>query len=128
MKTALQKKLATVAPSISISTIWEHDPDCRDIRQDVCDMEDENPDDWQAWQSEVKAVAIHAGEEVEASAYLGGTWEKATDHPETSNPNISGYEKGMTAEALTDLAKQIPEDSPLQAEISAAIAAIDSAE
>lgn len=85
-------------------------------------MEDEDPDDWQAWQSEVSASAIIDGEMVTASAYLGGTWEKAGDHPETSNPDISGYEPGMTAEALDELLTLAPAYS---AEIQAALAHID---
>lgn len=85
-------------------------------------MEDEDPDDWQAWQSEVSASAIINGEEVSASAYLGGTWEKATDHPETSNPDISGYEPDMTAEALGELLTLAP---TLSDEITAAVAHID---
>lgn len=106
-KTELQKALAAIAPSICIRTIWEHDEDCRDIRKDVCDMEDEDPDDWQAWQSNVKAVAIVNGEEIEGNAYLGGTWEKAGDVPEESNPEISGYENQMTVEALEELGCEI---------------------
>jgi hypothetical protein len=106
-KTELQKALAKIAPSLSIRTIWEHDEDCRDIRKDVCDMEDEDPDDWQAWQSNVKAVAIANGEEIEGNAYLGGTWEKAGDVPEESNPEISGYENQMTVEALEELHKAL---------------------
>jgi hypothetical protein len=103
MKTQLQKELAQIAPSICIETIWEHDPDLHDIRKDCDGMEDEDPADWQAWQSEIRATAIQAGEEVTGSAYLGGTWEKAGDNPATSNPNISGYEPQMTVEALTEL-------------------------
>lgn len=85
-------------------------------------MEDEDPDDWQAWRSEVSASAIINGGEVSASAYLGGTWEKATDHPETSNPDISGYEPDMTAEALDELLTLAP---TLSDEITAALAHID---
>lgn len=122
MKTELQKQLAKIAPSICIQTLWEHDHDCRDIRKDCDGFDDEDPDDWQAWQSEVRATCIHEGEEITGSAYLGGTWEKAGDHPETSNPEISGYEHQMTVEALEELAKGIPADSSAQAEIQAALA------
>jgi hypothetical protein len=107
MKTELQKKLAKIAPSICIDTLWEHDHDHRDIRKDCDGFDDENPADWQAWQSEVRATCIYDGEEITGSAYLGGTWEKAGDHPETSNPEISGYENQMTAEALEELAKEL---------------------
>jgi hypothetical protein len=106
-KTELQKALATIAPSISIRTIWEHDEDCRDIRKHCDGMENEDPDDWQAWQSNVCAVAIIDGDEIEGNAYLGGTWEKAGDVPEESNPEISGYENQMTVEALEELGREI---------------------
>jgi hypothetical protein len=122
MKTELQKQLAKISPSICIQTLWEHDHDCRDIRKDCDGFDDEDPDDWQAWQSEVRATCIHEGEEITGSAYLGGTWEKAGDHPEASNPEISGYEHQMTVEALEELAKGLPADSSAQAEIQAALA------
>ena len=104
MKTTLQKALAKIAPSISIRTIWEHDHDLIDIRQDCDGMDDADPDDWQAWRSEVQATAFDNGEEVTTSTHLGGTWEKAGDLPEYSNPAISGYENQMTWEALEELA------------------------
>ncbi len=100
MKTKLQKTLATIAPSVSIRTIWEIDPDHYDIRKDCDGFDDENSEDWKCWQSEVRATAIIDGEEISGSAYLGGTWEKADDSPEESNPEISGYENQMTVEAL----------------------------
>lgn len=126
MKTELQKQLAKIAPSICIQTLWEHDHDCRDIRDDCDGFDDEDPDDWQAWQSEVRATCIHEGEEITGSAYLGGTWEKAGDHPETSNPEISGYEHQMTVEALDELAKGLPADSITQDEVNAALAFLGS--
>lgn len=107
MRTALQKHLATIAPSISIETNWEHDPDCRNIQDDCDGFEDENPEDWQCWQSEIRATAIQCGEEVTGHAYLGGTWEKAGDVPSESNPTISGYEDQMTVEALEELRELI---------------------
>ena len=107
MKTELQKALAEIAPDISIRTIWGHDEDLRDIRQDCDGFDDENPEAWQAWQSEIRATAIQNGEEVSGSAYLGGTWERAEDHPAQSNPDISGYEPQMTGEALEALAAQL---------------------
>jgi len=103
MKTKLQLELATVAPSISIRTIWEHDTDCWDIRKECDGMDDENPNDWQAWQSEIRATAISGGEEISGSDYLGGTWEKAGDDPAESNPDVSGYEPDMIEGALEDL-------------------------
>lgn len=122
MKTELQKRLATVAPSISIVTLWEHDPELRDIRDDCDGFDDENPEDWQAWQSEIRATATVVGEEIAGNDYLGGTWEKAGDNPAESNPEISGYENSMTQEALCSLAAGIPDGSPIQAEIEAALA------
>lgn len=113
MKTALQKHLATLAPSISIVTLWEHDPDLYDIRKDCDGFDDENPEDWQAWQSEIRATAICGGEEITGSAYLGGTWEKAGDDPAVSNPEISGYEMQMTREALEELRDGLPVEAVL---------------
>ena len=106
MKTALQKTLAKIAPSISIQTIWEHDPDAGLLEFEHAGMLDDGatvPEDWQAWQSEVRASAIINGEEISASGRMCGTWEKAEDHPRHSNPDISGYESCMTAEALDEL-------------------------
>lgn len=125
MKTKLQIELRKIAPSFLISTIWEHDQDCRDIRKDCDGMDDEDPDDWQAWRSEICVAIIREGERVTHSAYLGGTWEKAGDVPEESNPTISGYENQMTVEALEGVAKQLPADDAAQAEIVAAIAYIE---
>jgi hypothetical protein len=120
MKTELQKHLATLAPHIRMQTSWSHDPAYSDIREDVCGMEDENPDDWQAWASEVRATCIQDGEEISGSAYLGGTWEKAGDVPEESNPTISGYELDMTVEALRKLAAQVSGEDLLE-EIGSAL-------
>ena len=122
MKTELQKALSKIAPSIRVQTIWNHDPDLYDIRQDCDGFDDEDPDDWQAWQSEVRASAIADGEEISGSAYLGGTWEKAEDIPEESNPEISGYERQMTEEALEDLLPQAP---ALADQINAALAYLE---
>ena len=120
MKTSLQITLAAIAPSLLIRTHWEHDPDLHDIRKDCDGFDDEDPDNWQAWQSEVRASAIHDGDELTGSAYLGGTWEQADEVPEESNPTISGYEPQMTLEAIEELAGQLPPGSPLLAETSAA--------
>lgn len=125
MKTELQKRIATLAPSINVNTIWEYDPDLHDIRKD-CGLDDENPDDWQAWQSEVCARTIHEGEMVERSAYLGGTWERVEDHPSESNPDISGYEIDMTTEALKDLQEALSETATaLHAEIKTVLALLE---
>lgn len=113
MKTELQKVLSTIAPSILIRTIWEHDPDSRfsDLAAPGCCFEDEDPADWQAWQSEIRATAIVNGEEITGSAYLGGTWESYGDNPAQSNPEISGYEMDMTMEALNELDRQTTDET-----------------
>jgi hypothetical protein len=105
MKTELQKRLAIVAPSICIRTIWEHDADSRfdELTAPGCCFENESPEDWEAWQSEIECTAILESEEITGSAYLGGTWEEAGDNPAESNPEISGYENQMTQEALKEL-------------------------
>lgn len=120
MKTKLQKDLAKIAPSISIQTIWKVDEDCGPISKE-CDIFDPSDDyNWTPWQSNISAIAIVNGEEIEGNAYLGGTWEKAGDLPEESNPDISGYEPQMTAEALRELGEQIT-DIPLASQIIDAI-------
>jgi hypothetical protein len=121
MKTELQKQLATIAPSISILTMWDYDHDCGPISEE-CDGFDASEDhDWQAWKSEIRATAIIDGKEIAGSTYLGGTFEKVDDLPEYSNPTISGYEAGMTIEALEELGKRIEIDSPVMVEICRAI-------
>lgn len=114
MKTPLQKQLAGIAPSISIEIIWEHDPDCeREFRELSRNPGDcfygEDRDDWQPWQSEVRATAIVGGEELTGSDYLGATWEKFGDDPRVSNPDISGYEDQMTVAALEELIGKLPD-------------------
>lgn len=124
MKTELQKRLAALAPSVSIETIWQHAPDHLDIRKDVCGLEDEDPANWQAWISEIRACAIVGAQIVTHSAYLGGTWELAGDDPAKSNPEISGYEPHMTDEALRGLytaAKEQGASAALLEEIDLAI-------
>ncbi len=123
MKTKLQTALQTIAPSISIKTHWSHDPECRDIREDCDGFDDENPEDWTAWQSEVRATAIDEGEEKTGSDYLGGTWEKSSDVPWKSNPEISGYELDMTETALTELRGSVSSPA-LVAEIDLALALV----
>jgi len=127
-KTELQKAIAKVAPSICIRTIWEHDPDCGPISKE-CDGFSDEDDDWQAWQSEVRATAIVDGAEISGSDYLGGTFEKVGDVPEESNPTISGYEPDMTERALDELAElaSLISDPETLAEIEAAKAVIAAA-
>lgn len=114
MKTdKLLKTLATIAPGISIETIWGHDDDAKWD----CDAPDINPDDFQAWQSEVRAAAIVGGKLIYGSAYLGGTWEKFGDNPSESNPEISGYFMQMAEEAITELKERVKRENfrPLDA-------------
>ena len=121
MKTELQKHLATLAPSVSIETIWSPDPDLDDIRKDCDGFEDADPSDWQAWQTEVRASVIIRGQLVTASSYLGGTWELASDDPSQTNPDVSGYERGMTHETLAELFNTENLPFNIAAEIMAAI-------
>jgi hypothetical protein len=124
MKTALQTSLTHLAPSIVIETHWEHDPDAYSDWKTLAApgncFHGEDPDDWEAWQSELRATAIWNGTFLTGSAYLGSTWEKAGDDPRKSNPEISGYEPQMTDEALTELAQQLPPNHPALTEIEAA--------
>lgn len=120
MKTALQKSLAAVAPSISIKTLWKPDEFCGPISQECDGFNPCDDHKWMAWQSEIRATAIQAGEEISGSAYLGGTFELYGDDPAKSNPTISGYEGDMTREALTELRKDVS-SAPLIAEIEAAL-------
>lgn len=116
-KSEILALLAQVAPSIAIETVWQHDDDERwDDPINADWTKDEDPDDWQCWQSEVRATIIIDGKLVTGSAYLGGTWERYGDNPESSNPEISGYFPQMCVEALESL--------PLNPAVSAAIAAL----
>jgi len=133
MKTQLQTELAKIAPSISIKTIWEHDPDCerefKDLSKNPGDcFYGEKRSNWQPWQSEIRVSSIVGGEELTASEYMGATWEKRSANPERSNPDISGYEPQMTEEALGSLYKQISITAPgaqdVAHQITAAIAHI----
>ena len=122
MKTQLQQELARIAPYININTYWEHDNDCGPISKECCGFDASEDDDWQAWQSNVKAYAVIDGEDKEGNAYLGGIWERADSLPEESNPTISGYEPQMTVEALEELAAFASEDELIAGQIEAAIA------
>jgi len=128
MKSKLQKDLASICPSVSIETSWSHDDDIHpDIRKDCDGMDDEDPADWQCWQSQVSATAVVDGCTITGSDYLGGTWERAGDYPWETSSEISGYEASMTVSALEDLLAAI-DDPELTEEISAAITYIHSLE
>jgi len=130
MKTQLQKELAKIAPSISIETIWEHDEDAacdwKFLSQPGNCFHGEDSDDWECWQSEVKATAIQDGDKVSGNAYMGGTWEKYGDNPAISNPTISGCEMGHTEDALRDLRELVSiTDTNTRNQIDKAIAHIE---
>ena len=123
MKSPLQITLQTLAPSICIETLWSLD-EYADRMSDACDGEDPaNDDDWMAWQSEVRATAVLAGDMIRGTDYLGGTYERIGDDPSISNPEISGYESGMVYTAVTELLLKAQTDTPqclaLRAEIDA---------
>lgn len=124
MKSELQKRLAAIAPSILVETIWEIDDDCGPISEECCGFSPDDDDDWTAWQSETRASTIIDGELVSGSDYLGGTFERAGDDPQASNPTISGYEDQKTVEALRELRRQVPAGHPALVEIDAALAAL----
>lgn len=92
--------LATELPFVSIETIFESDADA------VWDVEsdDLDEDDFEAWNTEIKATAIHNGKLLQGSGYLGGTWTKYGDYPDAS---IGGYFPQMCQEALRELAKNM---------------------
>ena len=111
MQTELQKTIAKIASNIFIQTLWEGDPDAwnewRELsKPDNC-FDGESRDDWQPWKSEIRVACICEGQEITGSAFLGGTWEKAGDHPALSNPDISGFERQMTEEALRELLNEM---------------------
>lgn len=113
-------ELAKVAPSIAIETTWEKDTDARWDMDPSCG----DPDDFTAWQSEVRASAIVNGQLVSGSAYLGGTWIKYGESPAKVNPEISGYLPQMIDEALQDLLVAGSFTEPEIAQINAALAII----
>lgn len=115
MNPKLKYQLAALAPSIAIEVFWEKD---EDARWDIHDP-DLDPDDFQAWQSEVRASAIVKGVLINGSACLAGTWERFGDTPSISNPNISGYDLQLFQEALVELASFV-EDPDLLLQIEKA--------
>ena len=121
--TELLAHLVAVAPSIALSTHWSPDPDS-DIFAPGSVFDTEDPDDWQCWQSEVRASAIAAGRLVTGSDYLSDVWERFGDAPAESNPDVSGYLPQMVEEALADLANHPDLPGNLHAEIETARAAV----
>jgi len=126
-RTKLQDALYSVAPLIRIRTIWEKDMDSArewsELTKKGNCFEGEKRQDWTCWQSEIEALVIVDFEQVKASAYLGGTWERKGDHPAVSNPDISGYELQMTVEALEEIEKLVSKSDTLRLSIAQAIAA-----
>lgn len=108
----LPPELKTAAPSIAFLITWEHDPDAEtgpdplniaNIYNPGNGLDGEDPDEWQAWQSDVSAACIIAGELRTGHDYLGGIYERADDDPTESNPTISGYLPDMLDRALDEL-------------------------
>ena len=94
--------IAAVAPQIAVHTLWEHDDDYRwekDLTEQGLDE-----DDFQAWQSEVQARCIVNGQEIEGSAYMGGS---LYEYGEPPDPDISGYFTHMVGDALEELQKRL---------------------
>lgn len=123
MKTKLQLHLATIAPQIEITTHWTpdtlHPTEILDIDPTA------RPSDWQAWQTDIKVRAISGGKLHTASAYMCGTWEKRRAKPWNANPDVSGYEPQMIAEALRELGESLPDTAVLLGDqIAAALEAI----
>ena len=103
-------KLAELLPFVHIARVWSSDtfPDW-DIFEVGNALDGEDKDNWQAWQSEVKATAIIQGKVFSGSNFLGGTWERYDDNPEVSNPSISGYFTQMVHEAIFQLVLALPQ-------------------
>ena len=121
----LSRALRLAAPSIIISTEWEHDEDSAGDWRELLQcgaFHGEERDDWTCWQTTVIARAIISGELVKGCDYLGAIWEKYGDDPRKSNPEISGYFPQLVEGALKEMAEKIPAGHPLHGEIAAAIA------
>lgn len=95
-------------PQVALSTLWEPDEDARFDEHGMTKpgscFYQEDPEDWQAWQSEVRAVCIFDGRLHKGAAFLGGSWYRDEDEPQTSDPEIGGYYPQMVCEALEELA------------------------
>jgi len=103
MQSPLQKQLATIAPNIAIETIWERDEYMEwDVEDDSLD-----PNDFEAWSAEVRASAIINGKIVIGYSLLGGIWQDRYKKTTVFDPEIDGYERQMTMEALEELLGKI---------------------
>jgi len=95
-------------PQVALSTLWEPDEDARFDEHGMTKpggcFYQEDPEDWQAWQSEVRAVCIFDGRVYQGSSYMGGSWYRDEDEPQASDPEIGGYYPQMVCEALEELA------------------------
>ena len=107
-RSSILASLALAAPCLSIAVLWEDDihPDTSIFDKGNA-LDDQSPDDWRCWMSEVRASMIVNGQLLTGSDYLGGTWEKASCQPDESNPEISGYFPQMCEQALEDLHGQV---------------------
>lgn len=103
-QTHLLEQLRTLASAIAIETLWEGDEFA------VWDMEDPSlePDDFVAWNADVRVTAVVDGTLVHGEKSLGGIWEK---YGEPHDAEIHGYFPGMLSDALTELSGQLG-DSP----------------
>lgn len=104
-------ELKTIAPHIAIEIVWEPD---QDATWDIEDPEMKE-EDYEAWQSTVRASVIAHGELVSGEEHLCSTWEKYGDKPAESNPDISGYLPQMIQGALRELGEIVGGGVVLQA-------------
>lgn len=112
----LYATLATLAPSIAFTTLWEHDQYAKWEADPSLDR-----DDFQAWESTVTARAIVGGNELAGEAHLCGTWLPFGDDPAKTDPEIGGYLLQKLQEAAQDVGEQIGEqDDALLAQANAA--------
>jgi hypothetical protein len=107
MKTELQTALVAFIPTVAVKTVWYRGW-----------LSSEGAQEWDA---EVQVSTIVNGDIYTGSAYLGGVMEQAGDDPKISNPTISGYEIGLTHDALTELSDKLPKCVVVQLDIAAAI-------
>jgi hypothetical protein len=108
-------KLRTIAPLVVFSANKEVDP------YFVWDGDCEEPDDMEAHNVSVTAVAIVGGKMIEGAAYLGGCYMA---HDEAVG-DCHGYLPQMLEEAASELLSLAPVGdwrSPLRSEIENAIA------
>ena len=92
----LCQQLKAIAPSVVFQVKHTKDPNCIWDGDKSFDPDEEG---FEAYDVDVKANAIVAGEFVTGTASLGGTWEK----PDEIDPYIGGYLPQMLQEAAEEL-------------------------